>query len=229
MRLSLELLRDTLDHSRKGESPHLSGDPCAENSIHDSRLDTCHLTLIQDEINRLDALIGGILLFSRLDLQENPLQFSPGRAEVLLAERSGGLKPLMDARRQRLGVQIRDLSETKMDSRAMVLALDNILDNALKYTPTGGDIRVRASVANSEFRKQSVLRLEVSNTANELSQDTLNSILNPFHRGEDSSVSGSGLGVPISKKIIELHGGVFSLRSNASGFTVIVELPVYNS
>lgn len=241
MGLSLELLRDEL--KRRGEqAPSCpAADPAdAEHSGNGNGdaskedLVTRHLGLLQGEIDRMDGLIGQILLFSRLDLKEHPLQMSPCRVDSLLAEITHSFAELLKARDLTLCENIKELPVAAMDVDAMAVALENIMDNAVKYAVPGGEVIVLAKVARSDVvggkkasgQENQILRLEICNTAPPMSCEDIDATLKPFYRGGYKTAAGSGLGLPISKKIIEGHGGRLTVNGCPPGFCVVIELPV---
>ena len=231
MRLSLELLRDDLE--RHKTCPNYAAAPANAPPAAGNELIFRHIGLLQGEIDRMDGLIGQILLFSRLDLKEHPLQMSPCRVDSLLAEVTQSFAQVLKARELSLTVDIAELPVVRMDVNALTVALENILDNAVKYATPGGQVVVRARMAapdptaNKKNDKQSLanLRLEISNTASQMSPEDLESVLKPFYRGSQKTAPGSGLGLPISKKIIEGHGGKLNINNTAPGFGVVIELP----
>ena len=239
MSLSLELLRDELKRRMEQPAPCSDADPSAAGNRRDGDapeedLVTRHLGLLQGEIDRMDGLIGQILLFSRLDLKEHPLQMSPCRVDSLLAEITRSFAELLKARNLTLCENIKELPVTPLDVDAMAVALENIMDNAVKYAAPGGEVIVLAKLAHSDVidgkkaggQETRVLRLEVCNTAPAMSCEELEAMLKPFYRGGHKTAPGSGLGLPISKKIIEGHGGRLTVNGRPPGFCVVIELPV---
>lgn len=110
------------------------------------------------------------------------------------------------------------------DARAVKQVLLNLLSNAIKYTPAGGSATTRAEVTPAG------LVLTVTDTGMGISPHALKSVFEPFQRG-DSSVArkteGAGLGLAISRKLMELHGGSLELRSEpGTGTQAIVTFPV---
>ena len=237
MRLSLELLRDDLERRKTRSEPSA---PLPVGRAKDSAdagddIITRHIGLLQGEIDRMDGLIGQILLFSRLDLKEHPLQLSPCRVASLLAEVAQSFAQVLNARDLSLTSNIEELPVVRMDVDALTVALENILDNAVKYAAPGGQVVVRAKLAAPEPAtskkndKQNLadlrLRLEICNTAPPMTPEELEGVLKPFYRGGQKAAPGSGLGLPISKKIIEGHSGKLIITNDAPGFCVVIELP----
>ena len=101
--------------------------------------------------------------------------------------------------------------------------LINLLSNATKFTPEGGSVRVRTSLEDKKFV------LEVSDTGIGMSADQIPRALEAF-RQIDSQISrkhvGTGLGLPLAKHLVELHGGTLDLESKVDfGTTVRIVLP----
>jgi signal transduction histidine kinase len=105
------------------------------------------------------------------------------------------------------------------DREALRLALLNILDNAAKFTPQKGDIIVKM------YSKQGFLEISVTNSFEKLAEEDLTRIFDPFHRTGRSKAAGSGLGLTITKKIIERHGGKIEAFNSPEGLEIRISLP----
>lgn len=109
-------------------------------------------------------------------------------------------------------------------------ALDNILTNAIKYTPEGGKITYR--VTELPLLKENIghYRFEISDTGVGMNEETQKHLFESLYRGDEviaSKIEGTGLGLAISKAIIDLKGGTISFKSKkGQGTTFIVELPI---
>jgi signal transduction histidine kinase len=99
------------------------------------------------------------------------------------------------------------------------LALVNVLDNAAKFAPEKGDISVQMAW------KPDTLEIRVMNTAEELTQEDLSHIFDPFHRLKRSNAAGSGLGLTIAKKAIERHNGTIEALNKEKGLEIRITLP----
>ncbi|MBR5671286.1 MAG: response regulator [Bacteroidales bacterium] len=88
--------------------------------------------------------------------------------------------------------------------------LINLLSNALKFTPAGGSIDVRAGIRDSQAF------LEVKDTGTGMSKNTLKNVFERFYRG-DTSVSGTGIGMNLAKTIVDLHNGTITAANNSDG------------
>ncbi len=100
----------------------------------------------------------------------------------------------------------------------------NILDNAIKYTSPRGTITISDKISLNKYI------LTVSDNGNGIPKDIIGKIFEPFFRGEASrSMEGAGLGLTLSKKIIENHKGTISIKSEENkGTNVIISLPIHS-
>ena len=117
-----------------------------------------------------------------------------------------------------------DLPEIVADERRIRQVLLNLVTNAIKFTPRGGDVAVVASIAGDGG-----VEIAVTDNGIGMSAAEIQTALAPFGQiaNEVTTDVGSGLGLPISKRLIEGHQGVLELRSEpGSGTTAIVRLPV---
>jgi len=120
--------------------------------------------------------------------------------------------------------------ETKIEFGAIVLGNEielsrvffNILDNAIKYTPKKGMV----SISDKIILNQYVVTFSDSGVG--ISKDIIDKIFDPFFRGDGArSTEGAGLGLTLSKKIIENHQGTISIKSQVNkGTSVIISLPI---
>ena len=111
------------------------------------------------------------------------------------------------------------------DERLIKQALLNILSNAVKFTPSGGSIRMTAVV--EPFSEK--LGIEIADTGLGIAQAELSRVFEPFHRGDGAMnrrFEGTGLGLPLARSFVELHGGSLTLDSiRGEGTTVRISLP----
>ncbi len=96
----------------------------------------------------------------------------------------------------------------------------NLLDNAVKYTPAGGDIEIHVSASPE------AITLMVNDTGIGISPEVMPHVFDRFYRGDTSrSTPGSGLGLSLARTIVQAHGGeitVTSLPHEGSRFTVVL-------
>src|SRR6266571_8338908 len=181
-------------------------------NIHDSG---AHLLQIICDILDLSKAESGKLdldeeLFDLRDVVRSVRQLTSGRIEA------GGLTEKINLPP--------DLPPLRGDERKIKQVLLNLVSNALKFTPPGGTIELSVN-----FNHQSGLVLIVADTGIGIPQEDIERVLKPFEQ-VDSSLSrqheGTGLGLPLVRAMIELHGGTVTLKSMVGvGTQVILTLP----
>jgi signal transduction histidine kinase len=105
------------------------------------------------------------------------------------------------------------------DERMVKQMLLNLLSNAVKFTPEGGRIGVVVTLADN-----GELVIAVADNGVGIAEEHQQKILEPFTVGEDAltrSVDGAGLGLALTKSMVEMHGGTLELRSNVDVGTVV--------
>ena len=114
--------------------------------------------------------------------------------------------------------------ELELDSRWTAEAIANIIDNGIKYSPAGSRIDIRVS------RLYSFVRIEIEDRGIGIPRNEQNRIFRRFYRGDNDTVraqEGSGVGLYLSRTIIERQGGTISVRSaEGEGSTFIIQLPL---
>jgi signal transduction histidine kinase len=170
------------------------------------------------------SLINDILDLSKIEAGRMELELSdfdlPGTIEntlILVRERAIRRRiELGHAVEQRLGM-------VRADERKVKQVLLNLLSNALKFTPEGGQIAVRANVQDG------VAEISVTDTGVGIAPEDLEAVFEEFRQVGTAAkkVEGTGLGLAISRKLIELHGGKIWVKSTAgSGSTFAFTLPL---
>jgi signal transduction histidine kinase len=114
----------------------------------------------------------------------------------------------------------------QMDPARMQQVIGNLLSNALRYTPEGGEIRIRLIQEASPDRFQ----IQIADSGEGIPEEALESIFERFYRadrGRSRKEGGTGLGLAIAKKLVEAHGGTIAASNRPEGgarFTI--ELPL---
>lgn len=159
---------------------------------------------IQMQSGKLSKLIANLITLSRLDEERPALEKSEFSLSDALWETSDSFMPLIQARGKLYSQSIEDDLQVASDRAAVQQMVSILLDNAVKYSPSGGKISLRA------FRKGRRTVIEVSNTCGEIARSELKHLFDRFYRVDKShseNVSGSGIGLSIARATAEALGG----------------------
>ncbi|MFX1317298.1 MAG: sensor histidine kinase, partial [Promethearchaeota archaeon] len=225
-----ELLRRT-SHELKTPLVSIKGFSDLLLSLHLDKLDNDVISLI-DEIKqgctRLENLIMDILKTSELDLGKVQLKTEMEDLAFLIRFSIKELRGLAEIRRLTIDIDIHDNLITKFEKERIHEVLGNLITNAIKYTPPKGNIKINTEIKNG-FYIVSVKDNGIGFTRKEISKIfTQFGKIEHFGQGLDVISEGSGLGLFISKKIIELHGGEIWVDSEGrnKGSTFYFSLPI---
>ena len=127
---------------------------------------------------------------------------------------------MLNSKSIRFTSQLTADSEIRGNREAFTTAISNLLDNACKFTPENGSISI-----TSESRNQA-LTINVSNTCPQLTTDDLPRIFDPFFRTDSENKNGAGLGLAITKKIIEKHQGTVKATNTVDGLSIQIIIPI---
>ena len=180
--------------------------------------------LLSVEASRLSKSIDNLLTYARYSSYR--AESAPELANVepadLVEDALQGFRPTLANLEFELVVDVPPyLPPLCVDRPAMIQALDNILDNAIKYSTTEKHLTVSGTTTAGH------VTLTVRDRGNGIAQKDLARVFERFYRGGNVTISGSGLGLPIAKSIVESHGGRIELRSTlGQGTEVDVTLPI---
>ena len=177
---------------------------------------------IAAESQRLATMTGNMLKISRLDTQKIAPKFDTFSLDEQLRRTVLLLEPNWSSKELELDISLPTIDYAG-DEELLSHVWYNLLDNAIKFTPTGGNISIYANLTSN------CACIEIKDTGNGIPPENKEKIFDQFFRGENSDkAQGSGLGLPLAKRILELHGGNISVESDlGKGCTFSVTLP-YN-
>jgi two-component system, OmpR family, sensor kinase len=174
-----------------------------------------------EEISHLGLLIENLLVLSRFDSREVSMDIKPVSIGMLLNNIVSDVQIL--AKRKGVAITQRGLNNILVNGDELQLrrAFLNIIDNAIKYTPEGGKIIISLNKIDGRTR------IKVTDSGIGISPENLPLIFDRFFRVDKSrSSEGYGLGLSITKSIIEAHKGSLSIESDpGQGATIIIDLP----
>ena len=179
------------------------------------------LAQLADGVDRATHLVDQLLGLARLEPVASQVAFTPLALDVLVKQAVADLSVLAEARDIDLGVgecQALRLAGHAESLRAM---LDNLIDNAVRYTPDGGRVDV-------ELREvDGMARLTVSDTGPGIPAAERERVLERFQRLAGAEIPGSGLGLAIVRQVVALHGGSLGLDdAEDGGLRVTLLLPL---
>jgi two-component system sensor histidine kinase BaeS len=181
-----------------------------------------NLAIIADEVARLGRLLGALRYLDDMDAETFHLQHIPIRLDDVAAE------AVAAAREQFVVAQI----DLDLQSQATTVAgdrdrlrqvIDNLLTNALKFTPAGGRVAMRVARGDPDY-----VELTVRDTGSGIAAADLPNVFERFYRGAGShAYPGVGLGLAIARRLVEAHGGSITAPSETgAGALFIVRLPL---
>ena len=181
------------------------------------------LTDVNQEIDRLNRIVSDLLTLVNIDsgMKLNLAELDIG---ALLQEQVKRLLPLARENGVELDCQAKESLEVNGDALKLQQVVYNIIDNAIKYTPRGGEVHC----AVTRSGKKAVIR--VADTGVGIPQEDLPHIFDRFYRVDKArsrETGGTGLGLSIVKQFVLLHGGTIDAKSTfGQGTTFTIELPL---
>jgi two-component system sensor histidine kinase VicK len=183
------------------------------------------LNVINDESRRLERTVSEVLSVSEIEAGSFDLR----RDDVRLDDLLGQIRADHEPTAQKKGITLRfdlppKLPTVSADRDKISLALHNLLGNALKYTPEGGQVSVSGTVESGQ------VAFDFADTGIGIRREDLPRIFDKFYRATDqrvADITGSGLGLAITREIVSLHGGTISVESELDkGSTFTLILPI---
>jgi two-component system OmpR family sensor kinase len=182
------------------------------------------------EIGRLGRLVEDLLTLAQFDEGQAELTLQPTDVERLIEQVAAHGRALASG--QRIDTEVApDLPSITADADRLQQALLNLLENALKYTPADGRIRLVARLADDGAA--SSLLVQVADTGSGVAAEALPHIFDRFYRADvarkrgNGRPTGAGLGLSIVKSLIEAQGGLVTISSELGrGTTVTLAFPV---
>lgn len=191
------------------------------------QLDEESLSSIDQEAGRLTRLVGGLLLLAQAESGKLSLSLKQLELDTLLLEVFHEMRVLAG---NKVHVKMTDIDQLQVngDRDRLKQVLLNLIGNAIRYTPQGGDVILSLARVGEQAR------IIVSDTGPGIPAEDLPYIFERFYRAEKSrtrsQVGGFGLGLSISQWIVENHGGAIKVESKeGQGTTFAIWLPLWDS
>lgn len=182
------------------------------------------LPRIQQELNTIDDMLDELLTFSRLDAGQYQLNYEPIKLDELISEILQINQVEADNKQQTLTLHSSDAITVKADARLLGRAIENIVRNAMKYSPANSAITVTLS---ADVKKATIT---IADQGPGIAREHLDAIFRPFYRVSDSRSSqtgGTGLGLAIAAQAVRQHGGgIIAENGSEGGLLVRITLPM---
>jgi len=180
------------------------------------------LTIVAEESNRLIELVNSLMDLSKLEAGMVTYHFTKAELLPLVTTAAGEVLPLAEAKKIRIRTDVDDVPPVSVDPERVLQVLRNLIGNALKFTPAGGDVSV------SVRRREGGVAVSVTDSGPGIPRAHQEAIFDKYRQAGlagSTKLPGTGLGLAIVKHIVQDHGGVIWVESeegHGSTFTVVL-------
>ena len=192
--------------------------------IEDKETEKRYLTTSRQQIEELSKLINDLFLFSQIDAGGMKLNIQPNNLNDLISDIIESFHQTATGQDIKLeGCVEEGVDPVWMDIHQINRVLNNLVSNAIRFTPRGGNVEVCA------IREGDIVRISVSDSGEGIAAEDMPHVFDQFYRVEQSrnrGTGGAGLGLTIAKSIVEAHEGKITIQSKEGiGTTINVSLP----
>lgn len=197
-----------------------------DGAIDDPALAHRFVGVMRNESERMIRLVNDLLHLSRLDSRQSLISKVPTHIPDMLDEVADRFSFQLDQKQITIDITVAPgIRDVMLDRDQIDQVLDNLVSNAIKYTPEGGAIAIRASKTEKDW-----LEISVQDNGIGIPRKDLARIFDRFYRVDKArsrNMGGTGLGLSIAREIVKAHGGTISLDSELNqGTRVTFALPV---
>jgi signal transduction histidine kinase len=182
------------------------------------------LGVVDRNSERLLDLVSDLLFLAQIEAGKLAIEVAPVDLKRVVEECVETSSPAADAKGIELNASMERVPKLQGDRTRLAQVLDNLVSNALKFTPSGGRVEVRLKAVNGDAV------LEVEDDGLGIPEEEQEQLFERFFRSSratESAIPGTGLGLTITKAIVERHGGQIEIESaEDAGTTVRVRLPL---
>ena len=180
------------------------------------------LNIASDNVNRLTKLINDVLGFQAMERGKVNYEFMDYDINKLITDASEMMLPLIKNKRLNLVLKLeKNLPSVKIDRDRVIQVLNNLINNAIKFTETG-------NITVTSNRVDNFIEISVEDTGIGISKEDLSKIFEPFT--EIKKKDGTGLGLSICKEIVNVHKGIIRAESEfGKGSKFSFVLPIERS
>ena len=180
--------------------------------------------IINDEAVRMRGLVDDLLYLSQVEVGNVTMHFDRLEPNELLLATRERFARRADKANVQLAIETTGAPEIEADPRRIEQAVANIVDNAVRHTPAGGRVTLRSSANNGH------VRLSVHNTGSVIPPEALPRLFDRFFQVDPARAraeGNTGLGLAITKEIVEAHRGRIAVQSSqAQGTEFVITLPI---
>jgi ligand-binding sensor domain-containing protein/signal transduction histidine kinase/AraC-like DNA-binding protein len=184
------------------------------------------ISLMKSNVNRMLRLVNQLMDFRKLENEKMPLKVSKGNIEEFLSQIVHGFEDLANGKmielRYDVSMDVPNGTEQWFDEGVIDKVIYNLLSNANKFTPEKGTIEVSLHV------DENFARLRVKDTGKGIDQEKIKRIFERYFSESHEFYAGTGIGLSLSKRLIDLHRGTISVSSD-KGANFLVSIPVSRS
>ncbi|MEM9444510.1 MAG: ATP-binding protein [Verrucomicrobiota bacterium] len=191
------------------------------------------ISMAKRSADRISTLVTQLLYFRKLEQGKLTLDLVKGNFNERVQEAVNLMKPLIDRHQLHCQLRAKDTITGLIDKDKLEKILTNLIHNAIKYTSPGGTILIKLETKLDKSNKEKRLTLSVEDDGVGVEKQHLENIFNRFYRASsDPIIEGSGIGLNLTKELVELWGGRVYAESpirehpDKPGARFVVELPL---
>jgi signal transduction histidine kinase len=186
-----------------------------------------YLAVCKEKSAQLDRLVEDLFTFTKMEYIETQLNNQSVDLTFVLQQSIDSLRPLARQKHIAISSQLADACLINGDTHLLERAMNNLLDNAVRHTPTAGEIIVHC------YKEDNKVKFTIRDTGPGFSSEELPHVFEALYRGEISRnrlTGGSGLGLTISQKIIRRHRGELAAANHVAGGALLSGwIPVFSA
>jgi signal transduction histidine kinase len=203
-------LRTPLARLRTALDEPVGGEPIGADKIEAAR----------HEVDRLQQTFDALLRIARIDTGRHRMASDPVQLDALVSDAVELYEPEAEARQQRLSLSVTPCTVTG-DRNLLFQAISNLIDNAIKFAPKGGEVSVELAA------NRGAATVKVTDSGPGVAEEHRERLTERFFRAPGSeAVAGTGLGLTLAQAIAEAHAGKLLFDGRAGAFSVALQLPV---
>ena len=179
-----------------------------------------NMTIAKNNASRVLTLVDQILDLSKLEANQYKLRVKNYKLSDFLKATISSFIYQSEVKQQQFISEINvNNRDYWFDRDVLEKVINNLISNAIKYTPEHHKIQVVAEI------KESLLQIEITNTGVELSEEELKNIFSRFHRAHENT-TGTGIGLALTKELVELHKGNIYAKSYDNWIRFVCNIPI---